>query len=157
MLWLQGLLEDLRTTLHRLREDPARAETFDAIAAACVFVAMSDGRIQAGERRAMIERARARFALQGLEVDSLVQAFEGWARRWTTDSETTRAEAVVAFSRFAGQRQARTIMLCAQSVVDGDDAEWPVERLALRDLCLRLRLKPSDYGLGNIDGGLHHV
>lgn len=118
-----------------------RRQQIDALVAACVLIAQVDGAVTPDERSRMVERLKSQPLLEGLELETALQAFEALDARFDARPEEAWVEAEMMIRRLKGRAEAEAVASAAVAVsIDGGlEAE---ERTAVLDICAWLDVSP---------------
>lgn len=142
---LSGIAKNVMADAEKALSRMSDKGTFERCVQASFLVALADGNVS-DEEKVTLGRVIAR-KLPSFKASEVAKAIEGCAEECSLSMVAGKVALMENISKAAGTDGAKVIMLGVLAVANADNEFAPSEQAIAREICRKLGLSTSEYGL----------
>ena len=142
------MLQELKNRLSEQRSRRNNRTFLEATMAACALIAMADKKVSFSESSKIDQILESLDQLRVYDVHDEINLFNQHVDAMETDLDGGRAEALKAVEVLVGDpKAARVIVKICLAIAGADGAFTPDERWQIENICRKLDVDASEFGL----------
>ncbi len=145
-----GFFDDLKKKANQLFDEAKKImnkNLMDATMAACAWVALADGNIDASEKRKIIGCIEHNDTLKIFNTSEVIEKFNKYVSKFEFDKIIGEAECQKVISKITDRSEAKTLVLVCCAIASADDNFDENEKIVVRKICQILNLPASEFNI----------